>query len=161
MDKNLLMLCYNRFDMRVETLTELFRKHRVKIAYFFGSQKDVGVTFLSGKDEEIEKGSDLDIGVVFEELPQKIFEVYGELYADLSILFEPFKIDLVFLQEIDALFQYEAIKGNLIYYEDEIFLDDYEEMVMKKASDLAYKKIEFEKDFLEAIRDGYFEIAYR
>jgi hypothetical protein len=34
-------------------------------------------------------------------------------------------------------------------------------MVLKKASDLSYKKIEFEKDFLEAVRDGYFEITHR
>lgn len=32
---------------------------------------------------------------------------------------------------------------------------------MKKASDLSFKKIEFEKDFLEALRDGYFELKDR
>lgn len=147
--------------MKVKMLTELFRKYGVKIAYLFGSQMSAGVAFVNRKDVEIEEGSDLDIGVVFEELPQKTYEVYGELYTDLSILFEPFKVDLVFLQETDSLFQYEAINGNLIYCDDEFFLDDYEEMIMKKATDLSYKKIEFEKDFLEAIKDGYIEIALR
>lgn len=70
-------------------------------------------------------------------------------------------MDIVFLQETDALFQYEAIKGVLIYCEDESFFDDYEEMVTKRAADLSYKKIGFEKDFLEAVKDGYFEIANR
>ena len=144
-----------------ETLAELLRKYRVKIVYLFGSRKETGTAFLAGEVQKIEEGSDLDIGVVFNELPKRPFEVYGELYADLSILFEPFMVDLVFLQETDALFQYEAIKGELVYCEDELFLDDYEEMVMKRAADLSYKKIEFEKDFLEAIRDGYFEIEYR
>lgn len=148
--------------MKIKALKEIFRKYKVKIVYLFGSQKDAGSAFLAKKAKKIiEEGSDLDVGVVFEELPKEIFEVYGELYVDLSILFEPFKIDLVFLQETDALFQYEAIKGNIIYCEDESFLDDYEEMVIKKAADLSYKKIEFEKDFLEAVRDGYFEIAPR
>jgi len=32
------------------------------------------------------------------------------------------------------------IKGDLIYCEDEGFCDEYEKMVMKKASDLEYKK---------------------
>lgn len=147
--------------MIFETLAELFKRHKVKIAYLFGSQKDNGVAFLSKRLKEIERGSDLDIGVVFEKLPESRYEVYGELYADLSILFDLFKIDIVFLQETDPLFQYEAIRGNLIYSEDETFLDDYEERVMKRASDLAYKKIAFERDFLEAIRYGYFEIAHR
>ena len=32
---------------------------------------------------------------------------------------------------------------------------------MKMASDLSFKKAEFEKDFLEAVKDGYFEITHR
>lgn len=142
-------------------MEELFRKHNIKIAYLFGSQKDNGIAFLKGEPLSVEKGSDLDIGVVFEKLPEKKLEAYGELYVDLSLLFKPFNVDIVFLQETDALFQYEAIKGALIYCEDESFLDDYEEMVTKRAADLSYKKIGFEKDFLEAVKDGYFEIANR
>lgn len=155
------MMILKMTDMKVKTLAELFRKHGVKLAYLFGSQKEIGAAFLSGIEKETEEGSDLDIGVVFEELPGKIFYIYGDLYADLSVLFEPFIVDLVFLQETDALFQYEAIKGHLIYCEDKSFLDDYEEIIVKRASDLSYKKSEFEMDFLEAIRDGYFEIAHR
>jgi predicted nucleotidyltransferase len=147
--------------VRREALSELFNKYRAKIGYLFGSQKDAGADYLSGQSAEIEKGSDLDIGVVFEELPRKVFSTYGELYAGLSILFEPFNVDLVFLQETDALFQYGAILGNRIYCENETFCDDFEEMVMKRASDLSYKKNDFERDFLEAVRDGYFEIKYR
>jgi len=142
-------------------VTELFKKYGVKIAYIFGSQKEKGIAFLKGETVDVERYSDLDIGVVFDKLPQKKFETYGDLYLDLSLLFKPFNIDIVFLQETDALFQYEAIKGALIYSEDESFLDDYEEMTAKQAADLSYKKIEFEKDFLEAVKDGYFEIADR
>jgi len=46
----------------------------------------------------------------------------------------------------------------VIYCEGHNFLDDYEELVLKKAEDLAYKRKEFERDFLEAIKDGYFKI---
>jgi len=99
--------------------------------------------------------------VVFEKLPEDIFHTYCEIYADLSILFEPFRVDLVFLQETDILFQYEAIRGEMIYCDDESFLENYEERVLKMASDLAFKKIEFESEFLKAIKDGYFEIEYR
>ncbi len=49
----------------------------------------------------------------------------------------------------------------MIYCEDQEFLDKYEEMVMKKTEGLAYKRKEFERDFLEAIKDGYFEIEHK
>lgn len=147
--------------MKVRALNDLFTRYGVKIVYLMGSQKETGMSFLFGQSAGIEKGSDLDIGVVFENLPQDRIGVYGELYADLSILFEPFRIDLIFLQETNALFQYEAIKGELVYFEDELFLDNYEEGVMKRADDLSYKRIEFEKDFFEVVRDGYFEIEHR
>lgn len=147
--------------MKRKPLTELLKKHHVRIAYIFGSQKEAGIAFLNERNFTIDESADLDIGVVFENLPTDTFGVYGEIYASLSILFEPFNIDLVFLQETNSLFQYEAIKGELIYCEDEYFLDDYEEMVMKMASDLSFKKAEFEKDFLEAVKDGYFEITDR
>lgn len=144
----------------METLAGLFKRYKVKIAYLFGSQKDAGTAFLKSEKYNIEEMSDIDIGVVFEDMPLCIYDVYGELYAELSNIFEPFNVDLVFLNETDILFQYEAITGNLIYCEDECFCDDYEELVMKKASDIAYKKIGFEEDFLEAVRDGYFEITH-
>lgn len=51
--------------------------------------------------------------------------------------------------------------GEMVYCKDELFLEEYEERVMKMASDLSFKKMDFEKDFLEAIRDGYFEIEHR
>ena len=147
--------------MKKETLTGLLKQHYVKIAYIFGSQKESGIAFLNDRNPAIDERADLDIGIVFKKLPIDTFGVYGEIYADLSILFEPFNVDLVFLQETDTLFQYEAIKGELIYCADENFLDDYEELVMKIASDLSFKKAEFEKDFLEAVKDGYFEITHK
>jgi len=145
----------------IERLNDLFRRYKVKIAYLFGSQAKNGIEFLNGQVIEPAKGSDLDIGVVFDYLPINKSLIYGELYADLSEIFLPFNIDLVFLQETDSLFQYEAIKGEVIYCEDIDFLDDYEELVMKKAEDLSYKRKQVENDFLEAIKDGYFEIKHR
>jgi len=147
--------------MATRRLKKILRNHGVKLAYIFGSQKDEGLAFLNGKPGIIDKSADLDIGVVFEKLPEDIFQTYCEIYADLSILFQPFRVDLVFLQETDILFQYEAIRGEMIYCDDESFLENYEERVLKMASDLAFKKIEFESEFLKAIKDGYFEIEYR
>lgn len=144
-------------------LNDLFKQYGVRLAYLFGSQKDKGVAFLKGQYIEIERGSDLDIGVVLKDLPnpEQRVDLYINLYAGLSEIFNSFNIDLVLLQETDAIFQYEAIKGELIYYDDQEFLDSYEELVIKKAEDLSFKTIEFEKDFIEAIRDGYREIKFK
>lgn len=147
--------------MKREKLTNIFKKHGVRIAYLFGSQKEAGIAFLEGVAQKIDDEVDLDIGVVFKIFPEDAFEAYGELYANLSLFFEPFTVDLVFLQETDALFQYEAITGELIFSDDELYLEGYEEQVMKRASDLLFKRNEFEKDFLEAVKDGYFEIEHR
>jgi predicted nucleotidyltransferase len=147
--------------MRKERLVNILKRHVVKVAYVFGSQKDAGISFLNENVPMIDERADLDIGVLFERLPEDIFEAYGELYADLSIFFDPFKIDLVFLQETSILFQYEAITGEIVHCDDELLLEEYEERLIKMASDLSSKKIVFEKDFLEAIKDGYFEIAHR
>ncbi|NWF98882.1 MAG: nucleotidyltransferase domain-containing protein [Nitrospirae bacterium] len=145
----------------VEKLNEILQRFNIKIAYLFGSQKQKGIEFLKGNSVNPEKGSDLDIGIVFDRVPDNAFLLYGEIYVELSDLFIPFNIDIVFLQETDSLLQYEAVKGEVIYCEDQEFLDRYEEMVMKKAGDLSYKMKEYEKDFIEAVKDGYFEIGHK
>ena len=147
-------------NVREKKLAEIFKKYKVKAAYIFGSQKEKGLIFLSGGEIKNEKGSDLDIGIIFEKLPLHTFEIYGEIYASLALLFEPFEVDLVFLQETDIFFQYEAIKGEMVYCADSVFVEEYEEKIIKKAADLMYKKREFEKDFFEAVKNGYFKIEY-
>lgn len=147
--------------MKQERLGSIFKKHRVILAYLFGSQQEAGVAYLEEMVSKVNDEDDLDIGVVFKTIPEDAFGAYGKLYADLSLFFEPFDVDLVFLQETNVLFQYEAITGRLVYCSDELFLEEYEEYVMKMASDLSFKKIQFEKDFLEAVKDGYFEITHR
>jgi len=147
-------------NVRKKKLAEIFKKYKVKAAYIFGSQKEKGIVFLSGAEIKSEKGSDLDIGVVFGKLPLHTFEIYGEIYASLALLFEPFEVDLVFLQETDIFLQYEAIKGEIVYCADPVFVEEYEEKIIKQAADLIHKKIEFEKDFFEAVKNDYFKIEY-
>jgi len=62
---------------------------------------------------------------------------------------------------VDYLIKYEIISGHRIYAEDGDFADEYEERVMKFAEDINFKQKLFEKDFLEALRDGYFEIKLK
>ncbi|HHV80166.1 TPA: hypothetical protein GXX44_00600 [bacterium] len=145
----------------LDKLKGIFQKYGISIAYFFGSQKDLGLNYLSGEKVNPDPDSDLDIGLYLKSLPKNMFDFYGSLYSELSDIFEHFHIDVVFLNEVDYLIKYEIISGHRIYAEDEDFADEYEERVMKFAEDINFKQKLFEKDFLEALRDGYFEIKLK
>jgi len=144
----------NILDQRKSDL----RKFRVCLIYLFGSQKDQGLAYLSGKTPSTDPESDLDVGVFFEEAPKDLYPVFGSLYALLSECFPAFQIDLVILNEVNVFLEYEAIKGERIYTSDETVAEDFEESVMIRAEDLSFKKKEFDREVSEAIRDGYFEI---
>ena len=142
-------------------IKRLFDKYNVILAYLFGSQKDTGIKYLNGQHVTIEKTSDLDIGLLLGNPlvpPVNMYKLYGNLYFDLSTVFEPFNIDIIFLHEVNFLLKFEIINGHRLYELDEEFTDEYEENVMKYASDLNFKRKMFEKDFFEALKNGYFEI---
>jgi len=146
---------------KISRLNKLFKKYEVILAYLFGSQKDSGLKYIKEQEVTIEEASDLDIGILLKNLPVNMYKLYGNLYYDLSIIFEPFNIDIVFLHEVNSLLKFEIIKGPRIYTLDEKFADEYEENVMKFASDLSFKRKMFEEDFLEALENGYFEIELK
>ena len=146
---------------RQGALESICRRYGVGLVYLFGSQAEAGKRYLDGEAVKPEAGSDLDVGVVFLEPPATAVPVYGDLYAELAGLLEPFEVDLVFLHEVSALFRHQAILGKAAYIADEGFQEDYEERVLKEAADLGFKKRIFDEEVLEAIRDGYFEIKPR
>jgi len=65
------------------------------------------------------------------------------------------------LHEVDHLIKLEAIKGINVYSLDQGYRETYEEKVMMFASDeIEIFKLN-ERDFLEAIDNGYFEFEYK
>jgi len=76
----------------------------------------------------LEEFSDLDIAISFKKPPEHSIHVYGELFMEISEIFDPFHIDLVFIHEMNPLFQYEIIKGIRIYEEDESVAEDFEDL---------------------------------
>lgn len=149
-----------RENKKKELLQAITEKYNIGIVYLFGSQAEIGKRYIEGYDIMPDASSDLDIAVVFRERPENEIKAYGLIYLDLSKLFDPFEIDLVFLHELNAIFRYEIIKGIRVYAEDEQFADSLEEAIMKEAEDLLFKRKEFYEDIMEAIRDGYFEFEY-
>jgi predicted nucleotidyltransferase len=152
---------------RISRLNRLCEKRRVLLVYLFGSQKDTGLKYLHEhnihheQNIHIEKTSDLDIGILLESPPANMYRVHGDLYLNLSTIFDPFNIDIVFFHEVSYLLKFDIIKGHRIYAANEELADEYEENVMKFASDLSFKRKMFEKDFIEALENGYFEIELK
>ena len=138
----------------------VFEKLGVRLAYLFGSQQEKGKQYLEEASEIPPDPSDLDIGLLLKDSPATTYERFGALYFELSKIFAPFKVDIIFLHEVHSLLKFEIIKGFRVYAENEQVADDFEDMVMKFASDLAVKRRIFEPDFMEAIEHGHFEIEY-
>jgi hypothetical protein len=87
-------------------------------------------------------------------MPEKRLKIYGELYLELSKVFEPFNIDLIFLEETSPLLQYEAIKEYRFYEDNTEWAEEYEEKITKIASDLLIKRRMVEGDFIETLGGG-------
>jgi predicted nucleotidyltransferase len=116
--------------------------------------------YLEGEGAAPDAVSDLDLAIAFEDPESVTIKTYGILYKEISDVFGPFNIDLIFMHEVDTLFQYEAIKGIRIYEEGELYADDFEEGIMKRAEDLVFKRRILNNEIIEAIEDGYFEFEY-
>jgi len=110
------------------------RRHDVLVLYLFGSRAGDGLERLAGRPVEAH-GSDLDIGVVFV-TPHVDVHLLSSLQVALEDIFEPLKVDLVPLQRVDALFQFEAVSVHRVFEADSTRADEYELLVMRRAAEL-------------------------
>ena len=117
-----------------DDLDFLCRTHGLLAVYLFGSRSEDGLRLLEGEPVEA-PGADLDVGVVF---PGKVPGPWplGGLQVDLEEMFAPLRVDLVPLQKVDALFQFDAIDGHRVAASDPARADEYELVVMRRAAEL-------------------------
>ena len=95
--------------MKKEALKKLAEKYGIILIYIFGSRAEKAKRYLEREKIIKNNFSDLDIAIAFEK-PKIDIKTFGEIYMELSKIFEPFEIDLIFMHEVDPLFQYEIIK---------------------------------------------------
>ena len=148
------------FVIMTKDVRDIAERYDCTLVYLFGSQANKGRRYLEGEYIVPDPSCDLDIAVAFKTPPLEVSRTYASLYKEFSEIFEPFEVDIVFIYEVDALFQYEVIKGVRIYEENKFMADEFEEGVIKKAGDVLYKKMMFDKEIIEAVEDGYFEFEY-
>jgi predicted nucleotidyltransferase len=130
-------------------LDRLCAEHGLLALYLFGSRADEGLARLEGRlsNPGVEdEGSDLDIGVVFRGEVDVL--TLNRLQVALEDLFEPWRVDLVPLQKVDALFQFDAIDGHRVAAPDPIPADYYELAVMRSAADLLPIQRQLERDLV-------------
>ena len=146
----------------MKKIFEICTRYSDALCYLFGSQKEQGIACLHGDEVEVEDPeSDIDFAVSFISPPENVVDTYAKLSLDLGALVFPFQADLVFLHEVDHLIQFEAIQGINIFAVGDSVKDTYESKVMAFAADETVIFQKNEKDFLEAIRDGYFKFEYQ
>ncbi len=124
---------YQGVSHRQNSFLRILRERGVGLAYFFGSQQELGPLLLNGQPVTGAPESDLDLGVVFLEHPVDYWE--GEarrrrLQEDLAGLFAPVRLHLLLLEEENAHVQHAAaIKGIPAYAVNEEFARQYRRKV--------------------------------
>ncbi len=121
---------------------KLLKKNKVGLVIIFGSRVSGGA----------HAGSDIDIGVVFEDekiKAEKPVEVYGDLYGIFSKAFKAANPDIVYLREAPLNLQFKAIdEGKVIYETSAKFFADYKEEVMIRYFDFKFTENYFNRVFL-------------
>lgn len=146
----------------MKSINHICDQYGIALCYLFGSQIKQGLACLKGEKIDVEDAeSDIDFAVSFISTPENVVETYAKLSVELEELVFPFQADLVFLHEVDHLIQLEAIQGTNIFAVDGTAKDSYELKIMAFAGDETVIFKNNEKDFLEAIRDGYFQFEYQ
>ena len=124
---------------RLKALKTICERYDIDLVYLFGSRSGEALRHLNGGKVSINDPlTDIDIGIVFGTgLPPAgdRYNLYADIYNNLSDLFEPYPVDLSFLQENHSVFQLEAVLGRCAYYGDINCKDNYEEMILRRAAD--------------------------
>jgi predicted nucleotidyltransferase len=118
---------------RKEKFLTMVQSQGVGLAYFLGSQQELGPRLLDGEPVTGAPDSDLDLGVVFLEHPLDYWQgqkLRQRLEEALAPLFLPLRLHLLLLEEENAHVQYAAIRGIPVYAVDEEFARRYRRQVL-------------------------------
>lgn len=124
---------YQEVESKRQAFVRVLRANGVGLAYFFGSQKELGPLLLDGQPVAGAPESDLDLGLVLLEHPWDYREgekLRQRLQEELSSLFLPVRLHLLLLEEENAHVQHAAIRGLPVYVRDEEFAREYRRKVL-------------------------------
>ena len=116
-----------------ENFINILQDNGVGLAFFLGSQKELGPARLRGEAVEGKPDSDLDLGVVLLEHPLDYWQgqkLRQHLEEALAPFFAPLRLHLLLLEEENAHVQYAAIRGLQVYAVNEEFTRRYRRQVL-------------------------------
>ncbi|MCL4504199.1 MAG: hypothetical protein M1438_20430 [Deltaproteobacteria bacterium] len=126
-------MSYQEAESNYLKFIEILKAYGVGLAYFFGSQQELGPLLLQGQKVAGKPESDLDLGIVFLEHPwdyREAEKIRRRLQEVLSGLFSPVRLHLLLLAEENAHVQYAAIRGIPAYVAAEKFARAYRRQVL-------------------------------
>ena len=133
------MISINANFKEKNILATITKKYNIILIYVFGSQVETAINILKGITKIPEdRMADIDVGLVLQKKlpgPKEIFQFYSFIYNEFQELFNPFPLDLVFLQETHSVFQAQAICGECIYSLSPSIKEKYEEDILRRAAD--------------------------
>lgn len=136
---------------RIDAVHECCRRHRVTSLYAFGSRAAEAFEWVHRKRDEFEPtSSDLDLAVTLEEGVKLSARDRVRLSIEFERLFGVPQVDLVLLIETDVFLAVDAVRGELLYCDDEDRQAREELFVLRRAGDLAH----FKTKKLEGILSG-------
>jgi predicted nucleotidyltransferase len=132
-----------------EKLEEICKKRGIISLYAFGSRAKEVYNLLKGKRKKLKKSSsDLDVAVVPKEGFFSSARERVEFCLELEDLFGAERVDLVVLPEASTFLALEAIRGEILYCDDEIRQAREEIYYLRKAADLAFYKDKYFEEML-------------
>ena len=124
---------YQEAESKRQAFSAVLKANEVGLAFFFGSQKELGPLLLDGQEVTGAPESDLDLGVVFLEHPWDYREgekLRRRLQDELSGFFSPVRLHVLLLEEENAHVQYAAIQGIPVYAPEAEFAREFRRKVL-------------------------------
>jgi predicted nucleotidyltransferase len=131
---------------RKARLDDIRRRRGVVAVCLFGSRAEEGRRCLEAAELPGAGRSDLDVGVFFVDGRVDVAGL-GALQAELAEVLEPLRVDVVPLDRVDPLFQFNALQGFRAAAVDSMRADENELLVMRRAAGLLpiQRQIEIER----------------
>ena len=121
-----------------ETLHRLCQEHGITVVYLFDARA------RGGPPERDEA----QVGLLFAQPkgPAEAQAVHPTLLEAFRDLFEAERIGLAYLQQAGPLFQYQAIRGRLMYLADDVQRAEFEDRVVRDYLDFDFEMRLFQED---------------
>ena len=121
----------------------------------FASYPDITCVYLFGSYTERQTcAGDVDLAVLMLNPPRSTVSLYMELYPDLSKVFSPLEVDLLFLNSAPLPIAFEIIStGKVIYCKDDDLRTDFEYIISGKYMDFRYHLETARQELFETIME--------